>query len=123
MHASPIRSAGPRGLEPRNRSHGLIESTAAVALRAVRAPFDACEFEVGEGLESRRHHMEHRAIVGAEDLIGNFEGALGLALDEIEHLGLAITMMLDELVGAMAMVAIDAAVRGQHQLNVEILHL
>src|SRR5271170_2222078 len=106
-----------------NASCSLVERTAAVAHRFVRASFNAGQFQVSERFEGSRHHMEHRAIVRPENLIRHLERALRLALDQVEHLRFAIAMMLDELIGAMAMVAVNAAMRWQHQLYVEILHL
>ena len=86
-------------------------------------PSTRARFEVSEGLERRGHHMKYWPVLVTEDLLRHFERAYSAYADEVEHLGFAIAMMLDQLVGAMAMVLIDGAMRGQHYLDVEVLHL
>ena len=76
-----------------------------------------------EGFEGRRHHVEYRPFFAAEYLLRNFERRLRRFARQIEHFRLSITMMLDQLISAMTMVVIDAAVRRQDQLDVELLDL
>src|SRR5208283_1353116 len=77
---------------------------------------------MGQSLESRGHHMHDRAIFVAEYLRRDFERTFRLTPDQIEHLGFAIAVMLDQLIRAITMVVEDAAMSGQDQLNVEALH-
>jgi len=67
-----------------------------------RAAFDARVFQVREGLERCRHHVEDRPVFVAENLLRHLEGSARRAPDQVEHLGFAIAMMFDELVGAVA---------------------
>ena len=76
-----------------------------------------------QGFEGRRHHVEYRSFFATEDLARDFVRCLRGFTRQIEHLGLAIAMVLDKLIRAMPMVVVDAAVRRQDQLDVELLHL
>ena len=78
---------------------------------------------MSQRFESRCHHVEDRTLLAAEYLLGNIEGGLRRFSRQIEHFRLTVPMVLDQLISAMAMVVIDAAVRGQDQLNVELLNL
>src|SRR5271163_2685466 len=100
-----------------------LPKDAAALFESARTPFDARVLQMRQGLESSRHHMEDRPVLVAEDLLRHLEGGARRAADEIEHLGFAIAMMFDELVGAMAVVLVDGAVRGQHEVDLEILYL
>src|ERR1700689_3235481 len=78
---------------------------------------------MSEGFECRRHHVEYRPFFAAKYLLRNFERRLRRLARQIEHFRFSITVMLNQLIRAMTVVMIDAAVRGQYQLDVEFLHL
>src|SRR5580658_4955469 len=78
---------------------------------------------MSEGFECRRHHVEYWPFFAAKYLLRNFERGLRRLARQIEHFCFSITVMLDQLIRAMTMVVIDAAMRGQYQLDVELLHL
>src|SRR5215831_21017800 len=84
--------------------------------------FDACKLQVGEGLESSRHHVEYRALFAAKYTLSDLERRFRTLFNQVQHLGLAIPMMLDNLVGAMAVIAVDASMGGQHRLYLETLN-
>ena len=79
-------------------------------------------FEMREGFKSCRHHMKDRPFFASENLHRDLECGLRFAPSNVEHLRLAIAMVLDELVGAMTMILVDAAVRRQHVLDFEFLN-
>src|SRR5207248_10327277 len=101
--------AGPCQIGATSRLDGLKDH-AVLMLGLAGASFAVRQLEMGQRFEGRRHHVEDRTLLVAEDLLRYFERGLRAMLDQVEHLGLAIAMVLDELVGAMPMVAIDAAV-------------
>ena len=78
---------------------------------------------MGEGFKSSGDGVEDGTVVArAEHFQGNLIRRLGLTTDGVVHLLLAVFVMLNELVGTVAVVFIDCAVSGQHQLYVQLLH-
>src|SRR5713101_4208568 len=94
-----------------------------VALVLACAPFEACQVQMRQRLERRRHHMKNRPFFAAEHFLRDLVRTFRLAPNQVEHLRFAIPMVLDELVCAMGMVVEDAAVRRYYQLHVETLDL
>src|SRR5271155_5320172 len=74
------------------------------------------------GFEGRRHHVEYGPLLATKYLLRYLECRLRRLARQIEHFRLSISMMLDQLIGAVAMVMIHAAVRRQNEFHVEILN-
>ena len=79
--------------------------------------------QVGESFKSSGDGVKDGTVVArAEHFKGNLIRRLGLPTDGIVHLLLTVFVMLNELVGAVAVVFIDCAVSRQYQLYVQLLH-
>jgi len=79
-------------------------------------------FEMRERLEGRRHYMKYGAFLVGENLLRYLKCGLRFAPRQVQHLGFAIAMMLDQLIGSMTMVRINIAMRRQYMLDLEILN-
>ena len=80
--------------------------------------------EVGERLERRRKLVGQRTVaVEREGAAGNVVAVVRRAADDVEHVLQAHPVMVDDLVGAMAVVGERPAVRRQHEADVEALDL
>src|SRR6516164_8550194 len=67
--------------------------------------------------------MKNWAVLVSKHLHRNIESAFWLTFDKIQHLRLSVSMVLDDLIGTIAMIMVDAAVCRQYQLHIESLHL
>src|ERR1700730_6493165 len=78
--------------------------------------------EMRQRFKRGRHHMKNGPLFVRENLLCDLERGLRFASRQIEHLRFTILVMFDELIGAVTMVLVDEAMRGQHMLDVEFLN-